>query len=837
MVVPMCSTFNLMQSCEKQLNHGSLEGVNALSGCSVLLFDEQTPSELSNEEINDACDILFYTINWFREVLNSFINAADEDLSQTLLLRLRNILELELRLGDYLKQTPTYAPLEFHNTLSMALKEDTIKSSQILSTEISINGSEEQENPIRPNTKKENKLLSMTFKTVNELRSYMRPFNLQVFEIFKHNSNKLQMTHDEINYILDDLDKKLDIKIVPLPVLPFAKKKTVTENKIPPSNITLLARTDSGNFMRQVVPSLPYILRVLEDLYAELQEKVAIQHETQGAEKITSAISYIVNALYKLLSWPHISSSDNKDILESIVGSLAERISGESKTRPEAQNRHAFQYLSNYGESMPQSATAVILFKTLLRLIELSNSHTSLRQGALVVATHIVSTPWYDWRDIKKDTEFLVEQTVELSDDPLQVLHELVNNVLPRFESEGILEDHPLLKQDTSVQYYQAIINQIVKSFDLFRNTDREPEITLVQNGRAVKIFERITHYVKVKEQRLLTAVLLKTGKNFIDQFTKHSIPYFSQIFKTYRTNILVILKDLQASTRVLQIICSHVKVLKDISLSAYVPPLKKSLENVIYQVKMLVTRNGIPSSAFFMGALKHRDISGAEISSQIPREEDDDENESAVDEIALSDHEEAEDSPTTDKSTRRNENPNRSPAKRKKTPRVTESRKKQKSDVNIDHRTSSQVPSSSEDEASRSEEEIVRQDSSEENMEADAEGDEILEFDLNSNSVDEESEEERSTLSHPSYLYFFSLKKMSLHNPLASLEQLETTISRKSGISEDLEEDLRNFGAELIQSAGILLKLPQVAMATAQVLFQRFFYMASLKDYGIMVC
>lgn len=42
--------------------------------------------------------------------------------------------------------------------------------------------------------------------------------------------------------------------------------------------------------------------------------------------------------------------------------------------------------------------------------------------------------------------------------------------------------------------------------------------------------------------------------------------------------------------------------MLKDVSLSAYVPPLKKSLENIIYQVKMLVTRNGIPAPAFFMG-------------------------------------------------------------------------------------------------------------------------------------------------------------------------------------------------------------------------------------------
>ncbi|OBZ85626.1 Cyclin-L1 [Choanephora cucurbitarum] len=75
----------------------------------------------------------------------------------------------------------------------------------------------------------------------------------------------------------------------------------------------------------------------------------------------------------------------------------------------------------------------------------------------------------------------------------------------------------------------------------------------------------------------------------------------------------------------------------------------------------------------------------------------------------------------------------------------------------------------------------------------------------------------------------------VALKNPLASLEQLEVTISRRDGISEELEEDLRHLGAELIQSAGILLKLPQVAMATAQVLFQRFFYMASLKEFGIV--
>lgn len=47
-----------------------------------------------------------------------------------------------------------------------------------------------------------------------------------------------------------------------------------------------------------------------------------------------------------------------------------------------------------------------------------------------------------------------------------------------------------------------------------------------------------------------------------------------------------------------------------------------------------------------------------------------------------------------------------------------------------------------------------------------------------------------------------------SMQNAIATLEQLENVPSRKDGISEELEEQLRLFGCELIQSAGILLKL-----------------------------
>lgn len=72
------------------------------------------------------------------------------------------------------------------------------------------------------------------------------------------------------------------------------------------------------------------------------------------------------------------------------------------------------------------------------------------------------------------------------------------------------------------------------------------------------------------------------------------------------------------------------------------------------------------------------------------------------------------------------------------------------------------------------------------------------------------------------------------IHNPLPSKEQQNLTPSQKDGINSDLEDQFRHVGCELIQSAGILLRLPQVAMSTAQILFHRFYFMASLKSFPI---
>jgi hypothetical protein len=85
------------------------------------------------------------------------------------------------------------------------------------------------------------------------------------------------------------------------------------------------------------------------------------------------------------------------------------------------------------------------------------------------------------------------------------------------------------------------------------------------------------------------------------------------------RESIILLFKTVQQSTRALQIICNHLKYKATTSKmsSIFIPNLKKTMESVIFRVKEILTKSGC-SGAFWMGNLKHRDLEGHELSSQV---------------------------------------------------------------------------------------------------------------------------------------------------------------------------------------------------------------------------
>lgn len=115
---------------------------------------------------------------------------------------------------------------------------------------------------------------------------------------------------------------------------------------------------------------------------------------------------------------------------------------------------------------------------------------------------------------------------------------------------------------------------------------------------------------------------------------------------------------------------------------------------------------------------------------------------------------------------------------------------------------------------------------------------------DLNKSEDDDESQSEKvkdSQETSPSGVVTKSnIREKVILNFLdpviISGEKLEKTPSAKDGMDPEDEMDLRLLGCELIQSSGILLRLPQVAMATGQVLFQRFYYSQSFVRHNMEI-
>ncbi|KAI8991036.1 Fanconi anaemia protein FancD2 nuclease-domain-containing protein [Mycotypha africana] len=763
----MCSIFNLMQSCEKQLNNGSLVDVDALFGCSIIMFNAENTEDLSADETEYACDMLFYTINWFRELLNAFMYSEEENFRERLIARLRSILCMENSLNQLMRQLPTYVPLEFHITLSTATEDiaDMNRGTQIITAEDATEESTvEQPTSITKKVQKRDSKAShnLSFSSMDDLRPYLRPFDLNILEMFKYNSELENETDkmmlEEISYILEDLNRKLDSKIVPTTPTFFGKKKVAAEHKYTSSNTAMLSRISNHHLMEKIVSYLPFILHTLERLYVHLQQNAIEAGRVEGHETLVKTISQIFNIIYKLFQWEDLKNPDNLNILQNLVSGIAQRLLKEEQQSNDPSlldTERATEYLSNFVTDVPQANTAVVLFKTIRLMMSYEDSDTpKSKENALRVVTHIVSTDWFDWRDIKKEIPYMIEQLIQLCDDPLSLMHNFIDTILPQYEAEGALDEFPLLKADTVLQHYQAILSQAVKSLELLKDAELTPDVMIVQTARIVKVFERITNHIKTKEQRLLLGVLLKASRLFVEQFTKYSIPYFTRVFKAYSNDIISIFKDFQSSTRMLQIICSHVKVLKDVTLAAYVPPLKKALEIVIYQVKMLLTENKIPPSAFFMGALKHRDIHGAEVSSQIPREIESDEEGDDVE----SDQAETDTSSTSGIIRKEKQRVSKqSKERRRERPIIPTTNSGQR------FRTSELVPSSSEDEASSEEEQDVSVDGigsrdqtslistkraidMAQDEEEEEEEEQIIEFDLN--NEDEDNDEEIISLS-----------------------------------------------------------------------------------------
>jgi len=192
---------------------------------------------------------------------------------------------------------------------------------------------------------------------------------------------------------------------------------------------------------------------------------------------------------------------------------------------------------------------------------------------------------------------------------------------------------------DTKQQQRQLRLSQqsMQASQDLLANSQKDVEQSvqqyLLRLETIVKVFEGLIELTKMKDQKNILNVAMKQGKSFVDAFMRCT-PFLANHFKDRATEIRSVLRTLQVSTRILQNLCAHAKVLKDPSLTNVVPGMRKVLETLIFKVKGILQANNA-LKAFTVGNLKHRNLKGEVVSSQMQDadEEEDEVHNNAADE------------------------------------------------------------------------------------------------------------------------------------------------------------------------------------------------------------
>ncbi|XP_035858240.1 Fanconi anemia group D2 protein isoform X1 [Sander lucioperca] len=676
--------FRLLRLCEEKQNQGDLDEIDGLLGCPLILTDmdvlEKTES-LSKAEREFLCTLLFHTINWLREVINAFCRQKETEMKMKVMTRLQNITYLQTLLERALAGTPGYVPpvanfdgectdvvlLSAAAPVNKAKKDGTGKKRKAPGRNSSESSSQleepnedktQQEQPEKEKEKEIRQGVSLV-----SYRPFFRELDMEVFSVLQCGLLSRSLLDSELHtkvqeevllgpaelvFLLEDMLRKLEFSLTAAPAKrpPFFKGRA--DKSVGFSHLQQKSSKDIASYCVQLLPTL---CSHLENCHNHFQTLLSENNgvvdgpatDVQEHQLMSSGYQLLLQVLNTTFSWSGFSQPGHRSLLKKALGVLAERLKGGgSELTLEQLVKHSFEYLVNFGSTMPSLSTALCLSQLLSTVSEKGGNPAAYREQTASLAKRFLSQDWVTASGEKERGNKFNEALHTL----LRIYLEHVDDVLKAVEEiagEGITEllnaskdersaSWPTLNRQTFLVFYKVLMSELEKAIrkipagKVSDNSEAQREKLLTWN-LAVRDFHILVNLVKVFDSRPVLIACLKYGRLFLESFLKLGMPLLDNSFKRHMEDVQSLLKTFQLSTRQLHHMCGHSKIHQDTSLTNHVPALKKCLEQFVYRVKAMLTLNNC-QEAFWIGNLKNRNLKGEEILSQRSQgsdEEDDD--------------------------------------------------------------------------------------------------------------------------------------------------------------------------------------------------------------------
>uniref|UniRef100_A0A4W4HSZ0 FA complementation group D2 n=1 Tax=Electrophorus electricus TaxID=8005 RepID=A0A4W4HSZ0_ELEEL len=627
--------------------------VAALS-CPLILTDMEVVEKmdsLSKAEREFFCSLLFYTINWFREVVNAFCKQTDPEMKMKVVTRLQNITYLQTLLETCLAASPGFIPplanfdcespevLATTSSTAPAKKANRSKETRKASdSKNSSTDSSQLEEATLPNESQqdhpEKEKGTKAAVSVSSYRPFFRELDMEALgvlqcgllsrsvldtELHSKVNTEVQLGPAELLFLLEDMWHKLKFSLASTPAkkAPFLKVKA--DRAVGFSRLQQKSSKDVATFCVQLLPTLCTHLENchnhFQTLITEKQGVVdALGVDVKEQQLMCSAYQLLLQVLDTTFSWSGFSQPEQRALLRRALGVLASRLKEEDTDLSMEQFINS-EYLLNLRSTVPSLSAALSLTQLIITLGQCGGpSPASLAKHFLCQEWVTVSGAKDRGNKHNDALHSLLCLYLEHTDDVLKAVEEIAGEGIRELLTEAKdtrSRSWATLCRQTFLVYYKALMAELERSVRKLppgRQTDSKESEKLLTWNIAVRDFHILVNLVKVFDSRPVLSVCLKYGRLFLESFLKLGMPLLDYSFKKHKEDVQSLLKTFQLSTRQLHHMCGHSKIRQDMGLTNHVPALKKGLEQFVYRVKAMLTLNQC-QEAFWLGNLKNRDL------------------------------------------------------------------------------------------------------------------------------------------------------------------------------------------------------------------------------------
>ena len=474
----------LMSKCIGKQQNGHLDDIDAVLGCPIWMVSEEIYDKcesLSTRELSVLCDINFFCLNFFRELINTFSGSSISEDRNKVLIRLKNMLRIEENLEKILPFHSGYVP-----PIMLHLEDLSAWNSPIVQNETGKGkGNKKKRKAGQDITNCDNNGDDSTIQ--NEVENcpkidlaafapFFREFDLSVFKILTFNiltigsqdEDEPKLRPKEFLVLIKDLNMKLSHVLV-------TTKKGFPGKMKQSYGFSNLDHLEALHIVKFTISLMENILadgEVVAEYFKNILDLYDGNTESQELYKddhfgdFNACLEQVFQSLVTLMTW---NGFENQVELYKKALKNLNRLNKTDKDSLKDLSLKALEYLSKFQGAILKASVA----DSHLKLMEAANFGNENSNLIHLAGKNYLSRKWFcAGKSAEKGAKFhgyienfLTSFLNHCQDDfeALKIIEEIVNEgLMSMVENQENRSQFVTLNKNTLPVYFKAILNSLV---------------------------------------------------------------------------------------------------------------------------------------------------------------------------------------------------------------------------------------------------------------------------------------------------------------------------------------------------------------------------------------